>query len=512
MSERLQRAVSFTIEAGYQLDKDAFIFLNSLSKTEDPIRLMEETIKKLEATTEKAFFIDKNLLEEVAQEAFPKVVEDQPRLAPSTPHPLQAKKVFRAYAKDVDSDIEIVQDPSDNICESGTLEEYLEYFQDRFKRMKKILRRRMDVKDASSISDALEAPTNSKVKIIGMITEKREAKQQLLLSVEDLEASATVLVSPNRNQKIMKKARDLLLDQVICIAAVKGRDSLFIAEDIIWPDIPQRKPNSAPVPVYAALLSDLHIGSRMFMKEAFTLFLLWLNGKLGDAKSKAIASHVKYLIIAGDIVDGIGIYPKQREELVIEDIHEQYRMASKFIEEIPDYIDLIIIPGNHDASRKALPQPAIPQSYAESLNEARKVYSLGNPCTVSLHGVELLLCHGRSLDDIVSVASGVSFDAPEKAMKLLLQSRHMAPVYGGKTPIAPEKRDFMVIERPPDILHCGHVHVLKYESYRGTLIVNSGAWQEQTKYQEEMGLFPTPGIVPIVNLQTLEVIPINFTP
>ncbi|MFQ5758741.1 MAG: DNA-directed DNA polymerase II small subunit [Candidatus Bathyarchaeia archaeon] len=511
MSERLQRAVSLTIEAGYQLDKNAFDFLNSLSKTEDPIKLMEETIKKLETLPEKTLFIDENLLEEVAKEAFPKAIEERPPLAPP-PHPfLEARKTFHAYAKDIEADIRIIEDPTNEICESGTLEEYLEYFQDRFKRIEKILRRRMDAKDASTISDALKAPVNSRVKIIGMITEKRESKQRLFLRVEDLEASATVLVPPSKNRMVMKKARDLLPDQVVCISAVKGRNDLLIGEDIIWPDTPQRKPNVASMPAYAALISDLHVGSKMFMKEAFTRFLLWLNGKFGNAKVKRLASHVKYVVIAGDVVDGIGVYPGQIEELAIGDIYEQYRMASKFIEEIPDYIELIIIPGNHDASRKALPQPAIPRNYAEPLHEVRKVYSLGNPCTVSLHDVELLLCHGRSLDDIVSVASDVSLNKPEKAMKLLLQSRHLAPVYGGKTPIAPEKRDFMVIESPPDILHCGHVHVLKYELYRGTFLINSGAWQKQTKYQEEMGLVPTPGIIPVVNLQTLEVMPINFS-
>ena len=128
-----------------------------------------------------------------------------------------------------------------------------------------------------------------------------------------------------------------------------------------------------------------------------------------------------------------------------------------------------------------------------------------------LHEVELLLYHGRSLDDIVASIPNISFQTPDKAMKFLLQSRHLAPVYGKKTPIAPEKKDFMVIERPPDIFHAGHVHVIRYDTYRGTLIVNSGTWQKQTEFQKKMGVTPNPGIVPIVNLQTLQVTPINFT-
>jgi DNA polymerase II small subunit len=297
----------------------------------------------------------------------------------------------------------------------------------------------------------------------------------------------------------------------VCLSAVKGRGNLLILEDVFFPEIPQKTPRKASAPVYAALISDLHVGSKKFMQKEFERFLLWLNGKFGNPYFREIASHVKYVVIAGDIVDGIGIYPGQAKELAIKDIRRQYDLASKFIEKIPDYIKLIVIPGNHDASRKALPQPAIPKDYADSIYEAREILSLGNPSIISLHGVETLIYHGRSLDDVVAVVPGMSYNTPDKAMKLLLQCRHLAPIYGQRTPIAPEKRDFMVIERIPDIFHAGHVHVLKHCTYRGTLIVNSGAWQEQTDYMKKMGCVPLPGIAPIVNLQTLQVTTISFT-
>jgi len=139
------------------------------------------------------------------------------------------------------------------------------------------------------------------------------------------------------------------------------------------------------------------------------------------------------------------------------------------------------------------------------------VCSLGNPCAISLHGVELLIYHGRSLDDVIANASNISFKTPTKAMKILLQCRHLAPIYGQRTPIAPEKRDFMVIERPPDIFQTGHVHVQKTDSYRGIVMVNSGAWQGQTVYQKRMGLEPIPGVVPIINLQTLQATSMDFS-
>jgi len=483
--------------------------LNALPQTEDILKLTEETIRKMRSTPEKPLFISRDFLEKVAKEIL--LEEEELPLPPLPPPIIETKKAFHAYAKDIEADMEVIDDPTDKICATGAIEEYLEYFQDRFRKLRKILRQRMDTKDAMSISEALKAPVNSKVKIIGMTTEKRESKQRIFLQVEDLDTDITVLVSPTTNPSLAEKAQMLLLDQVVCIVGFKGKNGLLIAEDFILPDIPKKKPQRASMPVYATLISDLHVGSKKFMKEAFKRFLLWLNGKFGNEKVKYIASHVKYVIVAGDLVDGIGVYPNQIEELAIKDIHKQYQEVASFIEQIPDYIELLVIPGNHDASRKALPQPAISKEYIEPLQEARNVLSFGNPCTISLHGVEFLLYHGRSLDDIVTVAPNMSFHTPDKAMKLLLQSRHLAPVYGERTLIAPELRDYLVIERVPDIFQTGHVHVQRHSVYRGVLIVNSGAWQEQTEYQRRMGLLPTPGIVPVVNLQTLQVTSLDFT-
>jgi DNA polymerase II small subunit len=507
--KRLQKAVSFTISSGYQLEKEAFEFLNVAAKTEDPLYLMEEAVKKIRDLPQKPLFIDRSFLEAMKKE--PCATEEVPLQTNSAVTVSESRKTFRPYAKEVEDKVKVLVDPTKKICTTGSINEYLEYFQDRFERLRKILRKRMDVKNAMPISVALKAPTKSKVNIIGMVTEKIESKERLFVKIEDLEATATVMIPSNLGKEIIEKSRSLLLDQVICVNAIKGNNDLLIAKDFILPEAPQKTPHKASIPIYAALMSDLHVGSNKFMEKELNRFLRWLKGEYGNEKLRDIAGHIKYLVVAGDIVDGIGIYPGQLEGLAVTDIYEQYREASKFFEQIPDYIEVIIIPGNHDASRKAIPQPAIPKDYSEPLHEARKMYSLGNPSTVSLHGVELLVFHGRSLDDIAAVAPNVSFDTPDKSMKLMLQSRHLAPIYGERTPIAPEKRDFMVIERTPDIFHAGHVHVLKCNRYRGTLIVNSGAWQEQTDFQQKMGLVPTPGIVPIVNLQTSMISTINFT-
>ena len=343
-----------------------------------------------------------------------------------------------------------------------------------------------------------------------MISEKREAKQHTILTVEDLQGTATVLITKNSPEALRKKAQSLLQDQVVCLSVFKTRSKLFLAEDIIFPEIGQKTQHKSSEPVYAVLTSDLHVGSTKFNKEAFKKFVQWLKGKYGNDKIREMAGHVKYVLAAGDIIDGVGVYPNQAKELVVRDVHKQYMFASKILAQIPEYIEIVITPGNHDAPRKALPQPAISREFIKTLKENREIYTTGDPTRLSLHGVEVLMYHGRSLDDIIGAVPGLDHDHPERAMKLLLQSRHLAPQYGGKTLLSPENRDFLTIEHPPDIFHSGHIHVLGYCNYRGVLVVNSGGWQEQTDYMQKLGLVPTPGKVPVVNLQTLETTVLSF--
>lgn len=518
--EKLQRAIQATIAAGYQLNIEAFEFLIQNSKTNDPCTIMNLALERIQELHDKPMFIERHFLETLLQQSTsptPEIQPLKPRTAETSNFPQSSieqptvETEFYPYAKDIQANINILEDATGKLSSNGTLDEYLLYFQDRFKRIDRLLRQRIDVRAATPILEALKSPPKTKLKIICMLTEKRDSKSHTILSVEDLQGSATVLVPQKAPEEVRKKALMLLPDQVICLSVIKTRTNLFLAEDIIFPEI-GRKPQQqrAQEPVYAVLTSDIHIGSTKFQKEAFKRFILWLKGKYGTGEMRQIASQVKYLLVAGDIVDGVGIYPNQQKELTIRDVHKQYNFAARYLEKIPDYIEVFLSPGNHDASRKSLPQPAISEDYLTAIKAKKNIHSVGNPCLLSLHGVEILMYHGRSLDDIIAVIPGMDHAHPEKAMRLLMQSRHLAPVYGGKTMISPENRDYLVVDRIPDIFHAGHIHVIGYCNYRGLLVVNSGGWQEQTEYMEKLGLVPTPGKVPVVNLQTLHTTVLSF--
>ncbi len=523
--EKLQTAIQAIIAAGYQLNSEAFEFLIQNAEINDPVSMMNLALQRIDALQDKPMFIEREFLEALLQQpalaasSIAVTSLQEPRQVresvinveePTTTYTTIDETEFYPYARDIPSELNIIDDATGKLTSNGTLDEYILYFQDRFKRIEKMLRQRMDVKAATSIVEALKSPPKTKLKIICMLTEKRDSKNNTLLSVEDLSGSTTILVSQKAPEEIKKKALMLLPDQVFCVAAVKTRGDLMMAEDIIFPDVGKKMPLRAQEPVYAVLTSDIHIGSTKFTKEAFKRFILWLRGKYGTPEMRQIAGRVKYLLVAGDIVDGIGIYPGQQNELTIRDVHKQYNFAIKYFEKIPEYIEIILSPGNHDAARKSLPQPAIPECYLMGIKGKKNIHSVGSPCYLSIHGVDVLMYHGRSLDDIVSVIPGMDHQHPEKSMRLLLQGRHLAPVYGGKTMLSPENRDYLVIDKVPDNFHAGHVHVHGLCNYRGVLVVNSGGWQDQTEYMEKLGLVPTPGKVPVVNLQTLHTTVLDF--
>ncbi len=78
----------------------------------------------------------------------------------------------------------------------------------------------------------------------------------------------------------------------------------------------------------------------------------------------------------------------------------------------------------------------------------------------------------------------------------LLKKRHVAPQFGGHTRLAPEERDYLVIEDVPDIFHTGHVHKLGFGKYHNVLAINSGCWQAQTDFQKSVNIDPDAGTRP----------------
>jgi DNA polymerase II small subunit len=501
MSEERKKAIGTILEAGFQMESDAFKALTEISAPGHLDPLVKEVLRVAGTVEPRPASISRDLVLRAAEN----LDSSEKNTAPDH----SGLGHSRRFAEDLESRLEIVSDPTGKLGTTGSFDDFLRYFRNRFDKMSLLFRQRMDTRNAGTIADALAGGSNGRGRFICMVLDKREKGDRIFLTVDDYEDEATILIG-RQNSTVYEIARRIVKDQVIFVQARKSAGPLLIAESIILPEIPDRKPSHTKEEIYTALISDVHVGSKVFLEDQFRRVLSWLKGEIGTPNQREVAERVKYVIIGGDLVDGIGVYPRQEVDLDIKDIYEQYRLAAKFVSEIPEYMEVVLIPGNHDAVRQALPQPAIPKDFAGPVYDSRKIISLGDPAEVRLHGVHFLLYHGTSLMDILSGVPGLDYQRPVEVMEYQLRARHLSPEYGKLTPIGPEQEDFLVVERVPDVFTSGHIHVSGAGMYRGTTIVNSGAWQGQTDYQKRMGLIPKPGILPVVNLQTLDVKMIDF--
>ena len=333
-----------------------------------------------------------------------------------------------------------------------------------------------------------------KVATIGMLSDIRTTKKtgSKMVSLEDLTGELRGIIT-KKNEDTYNIAETLMLDEVVGIIGGMSEDkSVFFINEIIRPDVPRSfKPHRSATPAKACFVSDVHIGSNTFLPEAWERFIDWVS-----------MSDVNYLLIAGDVVDGIGIYPDQELELNILSIYEQYAAVAKTLQRIPLHIRVVISLGNHDVVRGAEPQPALPEQFRGAFNS--NVLFVENPAYISLNGVTVLMYHGRSFDDMIKFLPGASYDNIGYVMEEALKRRLLCSTFGEKTPIIPAATDMMVIDPIPDVFLTGHVHIMGITQYKGVLCMNAGCWQSQTAYQKQFGTIPTPGRAIVLNLQTFQ--------
>ncbi len=402
---------------------------------------------------------------------------------------------------DVDFDFKIIKDTSKKSYTSGNIKDIVSYFSSRYHKIRDFLKKRKDLSDYSPIADIYQS--QDVVKIIGMVKEVRTTKNNhKIIELEDESGEISVLVH-NENHMLFEKSETLVRDEVLGIVGSR-KGNLIIASDIIHPGVPRIEEKKMDFSV--VFISDVHIGSSTFLEDSFNKFIQWINGDFGSPEQREIAANVKYLVVAGDIVDGIGIYPHQDKELTIKDITLQYDEAARLFGQIRQNIKIIIAPGNHDASRVAEPQPAVPEEYAGALYKLKNLEFVSNPALVSLDGLKTLIYHGRSFDDIAMTVKGMSHEQSDLIMKELMEKRHIAPIYGERTPLASELEDHLVIDEIPHVLHTGHVHINSYKRYKGVHLINSGTFQSQTEFQKIYNIVPTCGEVPVLHQGVFKVL------
>ena len=412
---------------------------------------------------------------------------------------------FPMLAKDVDAEIEIHFDITGRSTTQGKMQDIRSCFSDRLSQIRQMMiagralpRRPINISEAWR-NRQRHSSRDYEVTLVGLVSVDKWSKGGYLwFDIEDDSMQVRcMLKEPTGASSFHPSLDGLMNDDVVGVSGhfvIGNRDPYFSVSDIHMPPLGRHSKSAASESeaVSAAFLSDVHVGSKTFLAPQWEKMIEWF-------RTDPLARTVKYFVLSGDGVDGVGIYPGQERHLAIKDLFNQYGELARLLEGLPDWVDVMILPGNHDAVRPAEPQPALDPEVQQDYSDAVFV---GNPCDFSLHGVRVLSYHGKSIDDFVAGLRSVTYSSPELAMRAMMARRHLAPSWGGKTPLSPEPEDRMVISTVPDIFVTGHVHGHYVGNHKGTTMVHSSTWQDQTDYQRMLGFQPKPCILTVVNLHT----------
>ncbi|UYP46213.1 hypothetical protein NEF87_002498 [Candidatus Lokiarchaeum ossiferum] len=417
----------------------------------------------------------------------------------------QSTSTFRPLASEYNAEVEIISDPTGKMFTDGKLDEFVGLQADKFHKLTKILKKRPEGHSLLDINMINRLENSVEVKFVGMVVEKRQtSKRNYLIEFEDLTGTCMTLVR-QEPKELYDLMNYLLPDHVVIVDGYlsvnkKTNSRIIMINKIIFPDSPNTHPINYPQEdLSICFVSDLHFGSKYWLEKEWNRFVDYLNCNMGSDKQVKQAGKIKYLCIAGDIVDGIGIYPNQDKHLFIKDIYKQYEATAEYLSQIPDYIQIIASPGDHDAVRKAVPNPAISKEMAPAMYEMG-ISMVGCPTMVSLHGIKVQMFHGTSLIDMNMSIPGMSHEDPCKTMNEFIRARDLTPTYGKKTEIAPLLEDWMIMSTLPDILHTGHLHKNGVGTYHGITTINSGCFQGQTDFQKSLGIEPDFGKPTIINV------------
>ena len=395
------------------------------------------------------------------------------------------------------------------------LQGFVNYYTHRYSSLSQILKSRIELMDSISIGKILEMNDEKNLAMIGVVNKFiLTKKDNYLIYLEDPTGIMKIIITP-KSKDAYEQASELTEDEIIGVTGSKS-GAFFFANNLFYPDISNNQElKKSPDQVNAAFISDIHVGSIDFIEKKFENFIRWTKGLEGNEDQKKMAKNLGYVLISGDLVDGVGIYPSQESELTIKDIDKQYEVFTDSIKQIPDNIQVVIIPGNHDAVRIEEPQPAmLDNSILKPLNSYKNFHLLSNPAQINIHktenfsGLNVLMYHGYSYDyyvnEIAKLRNEGGYDKITNTMKFLLKKRNLSPTHGAVT-FLPNNEDNLIIDKVPDVFTSGHVHKADLSMYKHVNLIGSSCFQGLTSFQQKLGHSPNPGYIPILDLSTRKV-------
>src|SRR2546427_11156022 len=334
-----EELLAFVSNRGTLLEPDAIEFLLTQG---DPVERLEAFLGSCLETPFVVTLDDVMRAGEIARKAAAQITTRAAAAPPAGLADAFIPASFRRLgekAADRDPDVRILRDITGHSTCEGTLADFTRYFRHRFQVLRNMLRSRHELMGAQEIAKARRS--TREVRIIGIVADVRTTKNgHRIMDLEDDAEQISVLLPAES----ALASEPVVLDEVVGGIGTGNDRGLLIAVALVRPDVPTVKAfHGAPDHGRVAFMSDIHVGSRTFLEDKWSKVSAWLGG------DDEIARSIRYLVVSGDVVDGIGVYPRQDEELSIDDVYAQYEALARMLAALPDRLKVIMLPGNHDA-------------------------------------------------------------------------------------------------------------------------------------------------------------------
>jgi len=374
-----QEIVKLFLSKGFQLDSPSLDFFS-----QEPSKI-DSFLKEIDKTPEKPSTVSLNLVKSILKEK-PKI---------------EILKTFPQEQKNI------------------TTENAIQFFIDRYEKIKKILNGRMDLVNLVSINKI--SSKSKKFSIIAMVKEKISDTSSIV--VEDLTGELVVRFQ----EKISNVIKEIVLDEVVGLVCESSSEGITVS-NVVWPDLPlSRDINKTKEEIFCLFISDLHMANPNFKRESYEKFFNWISQ----------TSYKNFYIF---ILGGIS---SKKEDL------------EDFFSRLPKDSEKVFLRADADPD------------FEEGFN-------ITNPSLINIEGISLMLCHGKFIEKY----SNIWPELPaEKIMLNLLRKRHLNPTFDSGTKIS--EHDYFVIDTVPDIFISGHFRNPGILNYKGTTIISNGSFITQ---------------------------------
>lgn len=256
--------------------------------------------------------------------------------------------------------------------------------------------------------------------------------------------------------------------------------SRLYIKKIIWPYMGPTTSFVYPKSIgEIAVISDVHIAADEFNETAFLKFIKDVN----------VRKEVSHVVVVGDVISGIGVYPSQHVAKH-NTIKQQQNLFYEYFSQFRKDLEIIMIPGNHCFTTGLAEPQEFTKSFIKDMSSLNITFYT-NPAFLVIKNLKFILYHGRVMDSLVRDIPEFTYNQIADVKQLLLKSRHLAPVLDNRTVAAPTLIDYLVIDQIPHIFCTGHVHTSCCEIRQGVLLVNPGSFQNLTDLQKKTGIIPS---------------------